>query len=166
MGLGRRGTITGTVGALVAANNLSDVANATTANNNLGQDSEDYAPTVTPLAVVDSTITVNGLAQAILVNADSVSCMMKVTVEFLSSETAVDATITLPPSFLPTNNFTAKSDLISVISIYSEASIPNDNFAFALFANFANKNIYFSCITDGLNPTVELTIFFRYNKNN
>jgi hypothetical protein len=36
-GLGRRGTITGTVGALVAANNLSDVSNAATSFYNIAK---------------------------------------------------------------------------------------------------------------------------------
>jgi len=44
-GLGRRGTITGTVGALVAANNLSDVSSAATANNNLGNYNGTWTPT-------------------------------------------------------------------------------------------------------------------------
>lgn len=153
-------------GYLLSTNNLSDVADAETANNNLGQNDESYTPTITVWGGAATTVVVDGLAQAILINDNSVTVMVKFNVSFDAAEDIVESSFTLPPSFLPTNNFSAKSNVLASVAIYNEGAFDGTSFGFAVFALAGSKECYLSINTDTAGSSGSLVVIFRYNKNN
>lgn len=159
-------SIGGGAGYMQKASNLSDVANAETANNNLGNDDESYTPTITILGGAATTVAVDGLAQAILINAKSVTVMVKFNIVFDVAEDIVDGTFTLPPSFLPTNNFAAKPEVLASIAVYNEGAFSSVLFGYAIFAYATTKECYFSFNTDTMGADCSLIAILRYNKNN
>lgn len=154
------------IGGLAVANNLSDVADAETANNNLGQNDESYTPTITVWGGAATTVVVDGLAQAILINDNSVTVMVKFNVSFDAAEDIVESSFTLPPSFLPTNNFAAKSNVLASVAVYNEGAFDGTSFGFAVFAYVGSKECYLNINTDTAGSSGSLVVIFRYNKNN
>lgn len=113
--------VTGASGLfLKVAFNLSDVANASTSNHNLGNNHGQYTPTFTPTNDVLNTCT--ALQPSLYIIVDTESITFSVTVNISLNGLNTDEIFEFDLPILPDNNFASKYDLNAIVSKFEEAS--------------------------------------------
>ena len=165
-------TLTGTItvtatnptggGDLLAANNLSDVASAATANNNLGNTHLTYTPTCVT-TVGGGTLTPLNDCFVIVVDADSVSFTFYFQIDLGGGENDNTFTFTLPTGHLPTNNFAASTELQFVMGL-PNAGTWDETKNIQYNATVGAKTGTIAFHSDVAADTIKLTAFITYHK--
>lgn len=151
-------------GDLLAANNLSDVADAPTSNHNLGNSHLTYVPTFTATGGELSTCTCVGDAFVIQVDTDSVSITMILSIVMDGVETAAGFDFDLPPTLLPYSNFTDPFNITPIISLPNSGDwslLSQQNVVIG--ANAGAKTASVSVVAP-IGNTVKIPVFLRYHR--
>ena len=149
-------------GDLLAANNLSDVANAATANSNLGNTHLVYSPVFTD-TVGSGTCTLLGESFVIVIDEDSVSFTFQVIITLDALETDSSFTYNLPTGHLPTNNFADDYGVICVVGLPNASQIDSSSII-GYGSNAGAKTAYISYHNDVAGSGAKYSFFVRYHK--
>jgi hypothetical protein len=104
-------------GDLLSTENLADVANAATANHNLGNSNSTYVPVFTATGGELSTCVCLGNAFVIQVDTDSISFTMQLFITMDGIETGASWEFNLPTGLLPTSNFASVTDITPIMGL-------------------------------------------------
>jgi hypothetical protein len=149
-------------GDLLAANNLSDVANAATSNHNLGNLHGTYTPTFTPKAGTAGTIT--ALHESLYTEVDTEAISGSVIVEVALDEFQTQGTWNFDLPILPNNNFSDQFDLQINVG-YPINQVPNPNWIFKVTGESGAKTGRFFFNSDTAGDSVIISFFYAYHNN-